>query len=691
MSEDQQPYIDMNDKDALEQAKGNIDSYDGVMSAGASHRSYLDIEDNISVRTAYRKSDYYQFREGERPPTEHKQIINKCMNAYDKVGIIKNVIDLMGDFGSQGISLVHVDKNAQRFYRRWWQEVNGSERSERFLNTLFRCGNVVIKRRYAKLTKTVQKQMTRGETDFPLPKEKVNRRRIPWVYDFLNPLTVDIIGDSAALFTGDKKYRLKISNKTQRLFKENNQSFNKLPSDVKKALKDGTNYIDLDPETLMVYHYKKDDWQTWANPMVNAILDDITMMEKMKLADMSALDGAISNIRLWRLGDLEHKILPTKSAINKLRNILASNVGGGTMDLVWGPEIDFKESNTQIYKFLGTEKYQPVLNSIYAGLGIPPTLTGIAGQSGGFTNNFISLKTLIERLEYGRDLLTQFWTDEIRKVQKAMGFAAPAQIHFDHMILSDDSSEKNLLIQLADRDIVSMETLRERFGEIDDLEKTRINTERKSRKSDRVPPKAGPYHNSQIEDDYKKIALNKDQISIDQVTKLKPKPTPPQEEQVGPPQNKKPNQSENPDGGRPKNANDQQKRKQKVVNPRNKPGVATTLIWATIAQKQISTMITPALLAHYGKANLRTLTKKQSEEMELSKFVILANVEPFSEITNQSILNVLESKRSVSKDIMLEVEALVKNFVDQNSKNPSVEEIRQIYCLAYSSLKSPLQ
>ena len=691
MSEDQQPYIDMTDKDALEQAKGNVDSYDGVMSAGASHRSYLDIESNISVRTAYNKSDYYQFRAGERPPTEHKQIINKCMNAYDKVGIIKNVIDLMGDFGSQGISLVHVDKNAQRFYRRWWEEVNGSERSERFLNTLFRCGNVVIKRRYAKLTKTIQKQMTRGETDFPLPKEKVNRRRIPWVYDFLNPLTVDIVGDSAALFTGDKRYRLKISNKTQRLFKENNESFKKLPPDVQKALKDGTNHIDLDPETLMVYHYKKDDWQTWAHPMVNSILDDITMMEKMKLADMSALDGAISNIRLWRLGDLEHKILPTKSAINKLRNILASNVGGGTMDLVWGPEIDFKESNTQIYKFLGSEKYQPVLNSIYAGLGIPPTLTGLAGQSGGFTNNFISLKTLVERLEYGRGLLSQFWTDEIRKVQKAMGFAAPAQIHFDHMILSDDSSEKSLLIQLADRDIVSMETLRERFGEIDDVEKTRINTERRSRKSDRSPPKAGPYHNSHIEDEYKKIALNKDQIGIDQVTKLKPKPTPPQEEQVGPPQNKKPNQSENPDGGRPKNANDKQKRKQKVVKPRSKPGVATTLIWATGVQKQISTMITPALLAHYGKANLRTLTKKESEEMELSKFVILANVEPFSEITNESILNILESKRFVNKDIMLEVEALVKNFVDKNSKNPSVEEIRQIYCLAYSSVKSSLE
>lgn len=135
----------------------------------------------------------------------------------------------------------------------------------------------------------------------------------------------------------------------------------------------------------------------WANPMIYAILDDIVMLEKMKLADMSALDGAISNIRLWKLGDIDNKILPTKAAINKLRNILASNVGGGTMDLVWGPELNFQESNSQVFRFLGSEKYGPVLSSIYAGLGIPPTLTGSSGSSGGsFTNNFVSLKTLIE-------------------------------------------------------------------------------------------------------------------------------------------------------------------------------------------------------------------------------------------------------------------------------------------------------
>ena len=60
------PYIVWNDDSDLEKTAGNIDSYDGILSANASHRTYLDIEPNISVRTSFNKSDYYRFREDER-------------------------------------------------------------------------------------------------------------------------------------------------------------------------------------------------------------------------------------------------------------------------------------------------------------------------------------------------------------------------------------------------------------------------------------------------------------------------------------------------------------------------------------------------------------------------------------------------------------------------------------------------
>jgi hypothetical protein len=518
---------DSGKRQALSDTSDNIDSYDGIQKAiGYNRRSFLDIEPNRSVRTGFNREDYNRFRSSESVPKRQKEAIRMCMQAYDKVGIIRNVIDLMADFAGQGITIVHPNKRIEKFFRAWFKKIGGIERSERFLNTLYRCGNVVVKRRTAKINKRAEKDLrSSAAPDMEILVNNVNKREIPWKFDFLNPLSVEVIGDELATFVGKPQYALKVSKLVRGLAKKGLNSDSPyhrnlnaiLPPDIIQSIKNGENIIPLDNEKVSVYYYKKDDWLVWANPMIYAILDDIIMLEKMKLADISALDGAISNIRLWSLGDLDNKILPTKAAINKLRNILASNVGGGTMDLVWGPELKFTESSTQVFRFLGKEKYEPVLTNIYAGLGVPPTLTGMANGSGGFTNNFISLKTLVERLEYGRQVLVDWWNQELEIVQKAMGFRLPARIHFDQMVLSDEASEKNLLIQLADRNIISAETVVERFGEIPEIEKIRIRREERDRKSESMPQKAGPYHNPQHKNDLEKIALQKGEIEAEDV------------------------------------------------------------------------------------------------------------------------------------------------------------------------------
>lgn len=690
--EEQTPYIFWTSAEdqqkAFENTAGNINSYDGIMSASASRRSYIDIEPNISVRPDFLKDDYYRFRPFEEPGNNFKQSMSMCMKAYDRVGIVKNVIDLMGDFASQGIQLNHANKSVEKFYRKWWDKIGGAERSERFLNMLYRCGNVIIYKRYGKVTRREQREMSRGQDELIVNKKsRVIKNTIPFKYDFLNPMQIDIEGGYAANFSGNPKYKMKISNSLRKSFDKNASYIDKLPSALKKAVVDKSPYIELDSKYLEIFHYKKDDWELWANPMVNPIIDDIMMLEKMKLADMSALDGAISNIRLWRLGNLEHKILPNRGAIDKLRNILASNVGGGTMDLVWGPEIDFKESNTQIYKFLGSEKYQPVLNSIYAGLGIPPTLTGLAGQSGGFTNNFISLKTLIERLEYGRDLLAQFWQKEIECVQKSMGFTQPATIHFDQMLLSDEVAEKNLLIKLVEEDIISVETVRDRLGEDNSIEERRIQGERKKRNRKAMPPKAGPYHNANLDSEYKKIALQKGEIGIDDVTDLTPKP-----KEVEPPKNSAPQgpqipqeqQQEVKENGRPPFSKDTKPRKQKRVLPKTTPGQATVMVWANEAQKQIASIVSPALLAHYEKKNLRELGKAELLEMEDIKFTILSSLQPYEEINSEKIAFILEKNSQLTTDQKNIKNQIYAEWVSNTKKTPSIHELRQINNVSYS-------
>ena len=237
--------------------------------------------------------------------------------------------------------------------------------------------------------------------------------------------------------------------------------------------------------------------------------------------------------------------------------------------------MDFKESGTNVHQFLGSEKYEPVLNNIYAGLGIPPTLTGSATASG-FTNNYISLKTLVQRLEYGRDRIRNFWEKELAIVQKAMGFRFPAQIVFDRMILSDEASEKSLLIQLADRGIISHETLLERFGEMSELESLRSKREHKARQKDGSPQKASPWHNPEKQHDLAKIAIQRGIVTPSEVgldlEERKDGETSPQDdarEAVKKSKEKvETRQRGEPEQGRPRNSRDQQKRETKQVKPR---------------------------------------------------------------------------------------------------------------------------
>tara|TARA_Y100000310_G_scaffold255922_1_gene263546 strand:+ start:2090 stop:4339 length:2250 start_codon:yes stop_codon:yes gene_type:complete len=711
---------------ALAAAAGAVEVYDGIGSATASHRSFLDVEGNISVRTGYQRDDYNRFRSREAIPRQQKKIMAKCMDAYDRVGIIRNVIDLMGDFATQGISIVHPNKRIERFFQKWFDKVSGKERSERFLNNLYRCGNVVVKRQNAKLSKKLEKELAKGSTsDIEILLPKVTKREIPWRYDFLNPLTVEVIGGQLAIFAGDPQLGLKVSATIKKMVlsgSEYPEIIAKLPKDLVKSIRDGNSVIPLDPDKTSIHYYKKDDWQIWANPMILSVLDDVVMLEKMKLADMSALDGAISNIRLWKLGDLDNKILPTKTGVNKLRNILASNVGGGTMDLVWGPELDFKESATEVHKFLGAEKYQPVLTSIYAGLGIPPTLTGASNSSGGgFTNNFVSLKTLIERLEYGRDLLVSFWNAEIEAVQKAMGFRFPAKIHFEQMILSDEAAEKNLLIQLVDRDLISAETVQARFGELPEIERIRIKREVKDRENEKMPQKSGPYHNPQHRNDLEKIALGKDLLEAEDLGLIPSEETGnhpftkpedrrdtavveekkeekkdkqdereikkmDQKQQSQPPQQKEFGPTGRPEDGRPKNAKDEQKRKQKRVVPKSAASDFTNLfLWANDAQKQIAEIVHPALLAHYDKKNIRSLTKSQMDELEYIKFCLLCGLTPYVELDTDVIQQLLQNSNTAANTVLSAARReFVTEFVAVNGKQPTVEEMRNIQSSAYA-------
>ena len=662
-------------------------------------RTFVGHDTNISVKSDYNHHDYDYFRPSTTVPERKEEIIQMCMQAYKKVGLVKNIIDLMGDFGSQGIRLQHPNPRLHKFYQTWWQKVEGNSRSERFLNQLYRCGQVIVKKSFGTVSNYNERKWKKGVADdVKLERLQVRSRKIPLKYRFISPLAVEVIAPDLAQFVGTPPLGLKIGPnlkmsvsralaKNDKMTPAVKKLLDRVPKDVLEAIKRGDTILPLDPDNISIYYYKRDDWELWADPLCYCILDDLLMLNQLKLADRSALDGAISNIRLWTLGIIgdspANSILPTKSAINKVRNILSNNIGGGVMDLVWGPELQFTESNSQVWRWLGSEKYQTTINNIYEGLGIPASLRAGTGSTN--TGNFIGLNTLIKRLQYGRDMLVDFWNEELKYIHKAMGFQGePPKVMFDFMALADEPAERKLLMDLWDRDIISDDTILELFGRLPDVEKSRVKLESKERDFERMPYKASPFHNPDKEHDYRKILLQGGDITpseigidlderkdgevprLEKMAELKEKYAPKQE------------------GGRPPNVTETKKRKPK---PKEKPSTKAfdVAMWADHAQQEISRIVTPSLLYACGKKNSRSLSKQEVKYCENIKLGILCTLKPFEEVNNDKIhAGVIQG--SVPQDMLDLVNVFKSNFIDRYGQEPKLDEMKQIYSICYSIL-----
>lgn len=651
-----------------------------------------------TVRSEYARSDFEYYRPGQSVPKTPKDEIDFCMRAYSKVAIIRNVIDLMSDFGVQGIKWVHTNKSTERFINTWFNFVDGYNVSERFLNLLYRTANVPLYRQDGKIPlSNIKNWKSKASIEDKFIETKTNKRVIPVKYTILNPLSIDVMGGGFSTFTGDYQYVLKLpdllNNTNTSIFPLNiEKALEQLPDDIKSAYNAKQSFIPLDKNKFKVYFYKKDDWLVWAQPMLSSLMNSLIILERMHLADISALDGAISTVRLWKLGiydtaNPQNSIIPTKAAFNKLRNILQNNVGGGQMDLVWGPDIDLKETSTDVHRFLGDGKYKQVMSEIYGGLGIPASLTG-EGSSSGLTNNYISMKTLIDRLVYGRQVLTSFWMEEMKKLKKAIGFSGMPEIYFEHMSLTDESAYLTLLLNLADRNIISDEAVRERVNFSDEIEKSRITREGKGRNESKIPPKASPYHNPEHVNDMKKIALQSGAVAPSEVglelqeLKSGEKPFAKTIHEVAP----KPVGSGfkvKPIGGRPKSKKDTVKRKQRTPKPRSVAFV-NHLLWANESLNIINDILLPGLTNIFGKANLRQLTVADKENYEKMKFGILRQITPFSQVNQELVLSCMGKTTDNNNDMVYIADGLTKQFMKSSGKKPTVEEIREIYASSHA-------
>jgi hypothetical protein len=610
---------------------------------------------SVNTRAPFSKELFDLYRPNQSIPKGDTQeslreAMVACNAVYQRVGVVKSVVDMMSEFAAEGIEIVHTDDGPSNFYKVWQKRVKLEDRCERLASWILRSGNGVVRRIYGEIDAKEISQVKRSNSKIKIPLQYI-------IYD---PSTIELIGDSVGAVSTNKIYALRIPLTQFYNLKPKNdlekQVFQGLPDEIKRAIEgkktDGYYYIQIPSDKIFVGHYKKDDSQIWARSFIYSILSDIYYNDTVKQAKISAMDGIINVIRVWKLGDHKSELLPSPAAGAKLAGILANHVGGGAVDIIWDSAIELSEHYPPVEKLASFEEnYQ----SILLGLGIPESLVGGQGSKSGNIVSTINLKNLIKRLETVRRVIKDWIESEIDIIQENMGFRKRPEIRFANADLYDDRTYFTLLRELVDRNILPDDRILEIIGEIPEYEKTRLKIQETERENGDRPPKASPFHqpNLELQQDHE-LRKIKEQNSYN----LSRKGT------------------KESDNGRPPGSIDKVKRQRGPNRVRGDLFIKSCQIYDFV-----DNYINDLLLKEFNKSNLRLLTASEKSDIDNTKLFILPHIHPNDELNNDVVIKAFNSLDGPSNEFLLNYNNLLGEVAADSLTN---EEKRILRIMAYA-------
>lgn len=685
------------DKEYLRKASAACDA---VLCDKNNNLVFENTESLRSVATTQIKFDGATERGTTLTADEAKDRIASCREMYDNVGIIGNIIDIMVDFSMQDIVLVHPSRPIENFYKNWQAKVSLWSFLESSFKCLYRDANVpVIKFRgqisteeIVKFRKTYAAKNKKGHfVDVNESKTFI----IPYAYKILDVLKLYKLGNE---LLNVPRYSYMISAEDIALLNGPASETEKAAvENLKKALgpKDfdilvSQGLLNIDPSRITMLYYKKDDFKQWANPLLWRVVDDVKFKKLLRNMDISAAESVCSAMTIIKLGDRKNGFHPNKAMFDKFGSMLKNPSKSKT--ILWDDLVSIETAYPPIERVLGSEKYKQVNDDIRSGLGISEIL--VNGEGGNYSNSYLSVKTLLERLEGGRQAVLGWLNGELLSVAKAMGFREPAIAQMAHTSLQSEEVERRLILELYDRNIVSARTAAKYFGENLDIELKRMHEEAAIRKQIR-----------EFEPDMTLFKVGKftpvnfvDLVSLDDG------------EQPGTP-------SETPDeyptqqgddgekGGRPRGTKKKQDSPKKVT-PKGVGTKASIRIsditiderMYNLASKRFDILynsFTSALIKKYGYNSISDFSDEENEKIFTAIDKVLCRLDKSKDYTKENIMKVLADELATApaklERCVKEVkDKKVKNFVKKNGRKPNKKEMQDITSSTWAICRSAL-
>jgi hypothetical protein len=442
------------------------------------------------------------------------QIIASCLMAYFGHGVVKNVVDSCADFAAEGFEIVHPQQSVRNFYNTWARKVNLNERVNNIFWTFFATQNVFIHRRWATLSPKEKSSMKRAEgevingeilirgkrKDTPVIGKEVGvlgrflesqtivkskaafedspfeenlpddiDNKIPWGYTCLNPLQMEARGKK---LRGAGYWAIALNKEDTKVLKEEElrgsrtqemgSTETNIPKEFKSRLRpyEGkgslyTSEVKLGSEDLTVIQGRKPDWFDWSVPFVFPALRAISYKDCLRNMESKACESIINSVFLWKIGNQKDGFPAEEEHFERLADML--QLPGQALNILWNENIEAEVLQPNIAGIFDSKKHESADRDILTALGIPEVLVG--GKGGNFSNSYISVATVLERLETARELVRTWLMGEFKLIADVMGFQKLPDVKFGRTSLSDRKAEQSFMTGLFDRGVLSADDL----------------------------------------------------------------------------------------------------------------------------------------------------------------------------------------------------------------------------------------
>lgn len=617
---------------------------------------------------------------GTNDEVETKHKIAACREAYENVGIIGNIVDIMIDFGLEDLEIEHTNPRVERFFKKWMRTAKVHEVSEQILKGIYRDANVPILSFFGELSSEEVRRMQRVVSSKEdraegqvLDPETVVKNVIPFRYEMLDVLRMYRTG-SELLGTIGWEYQFDADDLGFRGIRtaevqgqETREAIRTLEEQIgvdafERFKQNGR--IGLPGNRLTMLYYKRDGYRSWATPLLWRVIPDVKFKKLIRDMDISVAEGVTNALTIIKLGAIEAGLPPSKKKFEKITAMMRTPQKSKT--IIWDNLISVETIFPPVEKFFSDKKYKQVDADIRAGLGVPEVL--VNGEGSNFSNNFLAIKTLMERLETGRKVVDSFWSEQVSIVTRNMGFRTAPIVRLGKMSLTDEEVEKRFMIELFDRNAVSFETLLNRFGEDIRIEIERIRREDKERQK--------------LEDESDHALLRIGKFSANMLQLLDEA----RQEENG---NQTPEQQgvNGPRGGRPPGSRQPQQQQVQPDNPQGRNAASRKMCKAFSKQKihdgfdKLYKIVATSIAKGKKYESLRDLSDEDRIQLMHSIGRALPRLIDEKRWTQEMVSKALK-KAEAPKKLDDCVESVtrdeVKKFRDRNGKAPNKKAMRRI-------------